>query len=262
MYEPITDSNVASLVDQLMNTHKIDKKLKVSDSQKKSKKIQESQQKIKYTDEFNSFKKQQSSVIESVKIAFIGNSITLHGPAPEIGWTKNNGMAASVFQDDYCNTLLNLLHIESGNAFIENFAEAERTDIQNNETTKIITDLLIKNKPKILIIQLGDNVSDAEQLINFKNNLFLLASVAKTNSERVFILSTWWESVEKDQVIKAIAESTQSEYIYIGDLFNSDKNTDRKEKRFKHAGVDNHPREWGMSQIAHRIYANSVAARS
>jgi acetyltransferase-like isoleucine patch superfamily enzyme/glycosyltransferase involved in cell wall biosynthesis len=227
MYEPITDSNVASFVRQLMNTAPADDKLMESDSQENCAHIPEVEQITKRNDEFNLFKKQQSVVTEPVKIAFIGNSITLHGPAPEIGWTKNNGMAASVFQDDYCNTLLNLLHIESSNAFIENFAEAERTDIQKSETTQSITDLLIKNKPNIVIIQLGDNVNNAEQLINFKNNIFLLASIAKQNSERVFILSTWWESVEKDQVIKAIAESTQSEYIYIGDLYNSNQNTDR-----------------------------------
>ena len=30
------------------------------------------------------------------RILFVGNSITLHGPRPEIGWTDNRGMAATL----------------------------------------------------------------------------------------------------------------------------------------------------------------------
>ena len=39
------------------------------------------------------------------RILFVGNSITLHGPRPQIGWTNNWGMAASSLDKDYVHLL-------------------------------------------------------------------------------------------------------------------------------------------------------------
>lgn len=243
MYEPLTEANVEAFVLELMSINSDKEKIK------------------NHTDEFNLFKKQYNIPSGQVKIAFIGNSITLHGPASEIGWHNNNGMAASAIEYDYCHALLDMLDIRSEQAFIVNFAEAERESICDAKITRSIENLLGENKPQITVIQLGDNVSNDQQLKHFSENLQLLASAAKKNSEHVIILSTWWESAAKDQVIKEISISTGSTYLYIGDLFNSKKNTDREKKEYNHAGVDNHPREWGMSQIADRIRSHVVPTR-
>lgn len=40
-----------------------------------------------------------------VRVLFVGNSITLHGPRPQIGWTNNWGMAASARERDYVHLL-------------------------------------------------------------------------------------------------------------------------------------------------------------
>jgi hypothetical protein len=108
--------------------------------------------------EFNTFSKQQSLPDAPVKIGFIGNSITLHGAAAEIGWRHQHGMAASVEEEDYCHRLLGLMNTPKENAFIGNFAEAERVDIQGTATMQFLADLLIMNKPELTVIQLGDNV--------------------------------------------------------------------------------------------------------
>ena len=39
------------------------------------------------------------------RVLFVGNSITLHGPRPQIGWTNNWGMAATARDKDYVHLL-------------------------------------------------------------------------------------------------------------------------------------------------------------
>jgi hypothetical protein len=192
---------------------------------------------------------------KSIKIFFVGNSITLHTPSESIGWHISNGMAASSAEKDYAHILINNLKIKPSDCLIENFSELENKNLEETAIGKSLMKFFSKKKPKITIFQLGDNVTNGIQLNIFKNNIFKLATLAKKVNSRVFILSTWWESKEKDEVLLSICKKLSVNYIYIGDIFSSIDNKDRIIKEYAHSGVDNHPRDWGMKQISNRLYA-------
>ncbi len=50
----------------------------------------------------------------AIKVLFLGNSITLHEPAPAIGWNNAWGMAASAREKDYVHILLSHLREQYG----------------------------------------------------------------------------------------------------------------------------------------------------
>ena len=63
------------------------------------------------------------------KMLFLGNSITLHGPAPEIGWTGDWGMAASAREKDYVHQLLDRVSKSSGGTpkvMVRNIADFDK----------------------------------------------------------------------------------------------------------------------------------------
>ena len=63
------------------------------------------------------------------RILFLGNSITLHGPKPDIGWTGNWGMAASSEDKDYVHLVTSALAQHTGSTpqiMVRNIADFER----------------------------------------------------------------------------------------------------------------------------------------
>jgi hypothetical protein len=67
--------------------------------------------------------------LSAQKILFLGNSITLHGPAPAIGWTGNWGMAASKQDKDYVHLLTTDITKAVGaqpKTMVKNIAKFER----------------------------------------------------------------------------------------------------------------------------------------
>ncbi len=93
------------------------------------------------------------------KVLFLGNSITLHGPAEHIGWSGNWGMAASAAEKDYVHLLVaRLRNATQGEpqVMVRNLADFER----QYATYDLAAGLreALDFEADVIIVALGENV--------------------------------------------------------------------------------------------------------
>ncbi|WP_422928776.1 SGNH/GDSL hydrolase family protein [Singulisphaera sp. PoT] len=193
------------------------------------------------------------------KVVFLGNSITLHGPAPSIGWTGDWGMAATSREKDYVHRLLDLIAKEAGGApkaMIRNIADFERnqTDFKTGEALK--EELAFE--PDVVILAIGENAPSPktdEERRRFADALRdLLAQIHQHGHPRVFVRSEFWADAEKDRILKKACDDAGGIYVDIEKLGADPSNAARSERQIEHAGVAAHPGDKGMSAIADALW--------
>ena len=200
-----------------------------------------------------------NSTDKKIKIAFVGNSLTLHSKLESIGWNHTSGMAASSLENDYVHKTVKKL-AESKNINIEyaliNLADWERKfeNFDINRRQKIWD-----FHPEYIIFQLGDNVLQEDVIGNkekfYNEYIKLIESFGKNNSRIVCL--PFWHSSEKNQLFTKVAIETKSYIIDLSHLGNGlDKNNYAiSEIKYKHQGVGMHPGDYGMENISDNIFS-------
>ena len=88
----------------------------------------------------------------SFRVLVYGNSIALHGPYPEIGWTNDWGMAASARDRDFAHLVVAGLESQLGERAdyrIRNLALLERNFTTNlSDFTEIAADIFFTNSSR------------------------------------------------------------------------------------------------------------------
>ena len=197
--------------------------------------------------------------LPAARVLFLGNSITLHGPAPQIGWTGNWGMAASAPEKDYVHLVTADIAKATGTTpeiKVRNIADFERGhatfDVQQAFQAER------EFQPDLIIIAIGENVpglttdeAKAHYATAFGK---LLASFKDSGKPALFVRSSFWADSAKDDIMRAEAAKVNATFVDISTL-NSDKaNSASSERQFDHAGVAAHPGDRGMRAIADAIY--------
>ncbi|MBC8872617.1 MAG: glycoside hydrolase family 127 protein [Planctomycetes bacterium] len=192
------------------------------------------------------------------RILFLGNSITLHGPNPGIGWTGNWGMAASSQDKDYVHLVTGALARHCGatpEIMVRNIADFER----NYATYDV--DLQLKDcfafEPDLVVLAIGENVSalDSEDAKSqFKAGVMnILRCTLAGRRPLVVVRSCFWTNAAKDQVLSQACQEAGGIFVNIGPLGQDAANAARSERSFTHDGVAGHPGDKGMQAIANAI---------
>ncbi len=189
------------------------------------------------------------------KVLFLGNSITLHGPAANIGWTGNWGMAASTAEADYVHRLIDRLTKASGakpEVMVKNIAGFER-DLTAYPIREALQQELAF-EPDVILIALGENASSPktdEAKAKFATAFAsLFTELKKQGAPTIFVRSTFWHDADKDSLLKQASMNAGAIYVDIRKIGEDPKNYARAERHIEHAGVANHPGDQGMQALA------------
>lgn len=189
----------------------------------------------------------------NLKILFIGNSITKHEPAPEIGWHGNWGMAASCEERDYVHIILRELKKKYlVDSCIVQCAIWER-NFKNNE------DILQKYyksahdfEADIIVVRIGENIKDIQDLAALKCAFEkMILFFQNERKAKIIITSLFWNKKSVNEIIKNIAEEHNYVFCDISDLEKDEKTMALG--NFEHRGICVHPSDYGMKCIADKI---------
>ena len=133
------------------------------------------------------------------KILFLGNSITIHGPKPEIGWNGDWGMAASALDKDYVHVLAARVAQAAGGKpkwMSRNIADFERGHPTYDIAAGMKDELAFK--PDVVVVAIGENVPARthEAKAKYREAFVRLLTTLNENSHPVIIVrSCFWQQV-------------------------------------------------------------------
>ena len=190
-----------------------------------------------------------------IKIVFLGNSITLHEPAPEVSWAFTWGMAASAPEKDYVHLVTKGIEEATGkkaDVRVKQLAEFER---HFNEFDFATIQDLVDFNPDYLVVALGENVAalaTQEERLAFRDAFKKLLGCfmrGRTKPNAV-VRGVFWHNDWKDDMMAHAASDYALTFIK-ADLAGDESMMALG--LFEHAGVQKHPGDKGMAAIAKLI---------
>lgn len=189
------------------------------------------------------------------RIMLVGNSITLHGVLPEIGWERECGMAASCVEKDYAHLLM-----QKTNAICPDsvFCICQVADWEREYHLGASLHAPYENashfNADIIVLRLIENCpSNGFDPCLFKENLAKLqAFLNPTNKAKVIVTTGFWRH-PGDKALIEYAVENDLPCVELGDV--GDREEMRAIGEYWHEGVAAHPGDLGMANIADRIFA-------
>lgn len=187
------------------------------------------------------------------RVLFVGNSITLHGPAPQIGWNGNWGMAASAPEKDYVHILKEKISgIRPDAAFcVCQVADWERAWKTGEDTFSEYT-AAREFEADLIICRFVENCPRNEDIPeHFLKKYLEFVDYLNSKGGKVILTDGFWHHPADEQIHQA-AELRGYPMVCLGDLGELEEM--KAIGLFDHDGVANHPGDAGMEAIAQRIF--------
>ena len=196
------------------------------------------------------------------KVLIYGNSIALHGPKPDIGWTNDWGMAASAPEKDFAHLVVAGLEAKLGGKAdfrIRSLAALERNFTTNIATVSEIADD-VQWKPDYVAVAIGENVKrlGESEAAAYRKFLAAIARPFVGGGAKVVMRSPFWMNAAKAECTANAAAEVGAVYVDAGPL--GFKGENKAIGLFSHRGVANHPGDLGMQNLATLILAGFAAA--
>lgn len=188
------------------------------------------------------------------RVLFVGNSITLHGPRPQIGWTNNWGMAASARDKDYVHLLQKRIAAEQPDAqccLLQVAGTIERSFNRPDWSCEKNFKWAREFKPDVIVMFFGANVPHAydkgemKPARTFGDAVDAFRTYLDPEGKALVLMSQgFYKRPKLDAEKEAVAKKHGDVFVRMDDLW------DDKEAH----GRYNHPGDRGMALIADRFW--------
>lgn len=185
----------------------------------------------------------QSSTAKTLFI--VGNSLSRHAPAENLGWHFDHGMAASSPENDYAHLLKGKLEMATGKSFNLIIERPE------GEHSLIGLPKAMPEKADVVILQIGDNYKNqlepAEALRRYRA---LLSSLKKSYPSAAMVAVGPWKCSYNDMMRSCAA----AEGVAFADILQFGKDPAMSARGFSSWAVNWHPGDRGMAAIADKVW--------
>lgn len=191
---------------------------------------------------------------EGQKILFVGNSITLHLPKPDIGWYGSWGMAASCAEKDYVHLVMEKLLKKDAES---RFAVCHVSDWERGyRTGETFFEAFLPAREfgaDVIIMRCVENCPHDE---NFDSVVFrrkyqeLIDYLNPEGKAKVILTTGFWKHVGNEE-IRTVAKEKEYNLVELEEL--GEEDSMMAIGLFEHHGVSIHPGDKGMAAIAEKI---------
>ena len=189
-----------------------------------------------------------------LRVLFAGNSITLHGIKPEIGWHWLWGMAASAKEKDYVHRLIEKISALCPDAaYCIGQVSAWEVDYKHGEESYDRFKEASYFGADIIVMRFVENCpwDDFDQPLFERELKKMLDFLNSTGKAKIILTTGFWKHIADDG-IRAVAAERGYPLVELGDLGELDEM--KAVGLFEHTGVAQHPGDKGMEAIAERIF--------